>query len=188
MRFYNNTLKGIPSALSLTIRGLIRRFHRICHSKIHTNNLKKCGNSVTIGIGTFFPSANSVSLGNKVSIADNCRIFNDEIPSGVLVIEDNVSIDRDCVIDYSGNLKIDSGTHISFGVWISTHSHGLDPYSKPEPIELYIGRNVWIGAKSIILPQVKRIGDNAIIGAGTTLTKDVPSGAKIVGNAGRLIP
>ena len=37
-----------------------------------------------------------------------------------------------------------------------------------------IGNNVWIGANSIIMPDVT-IGDNSVIGAGSVVTKDIPA-------------
>jgi acetyltransferase-like isoleucine patch superfamily enzyme len=46
--------------------------------------------------------------------------------------------------------------------------------------------NVWIGARSIILPGVK-IGSNSIIGAGSVVTKDVPSNCVYAGNPAKLI-
>jgi maltose O-acetyltransferase len=47
-----------------------------------------------------------------------------------------------------------------------------------------IGANVWIGGASIILPGVT-IGDDAIIGAGSVVTRDVPAGATVYGNPAR---
>lgn len=52
---------------------------------------------------------------------------------------------------------------------------------------LIIGHDVWIGRGVSILPTVHFIGDGAIIGAGTILTKDVPPYAIVVGNPGRVI-
>jgi UDP-3-O-[3-hydroxymyristoyl] glucosamine N-acyltransferase len=48
-----------------------------------------------------------------------------------------------------------------------------------------IGRNVWIGAGAIILPGVS-IVDDALIGAGSVVTRDVPAGATAFGNRARL--
>lgn len=47
-----------------------------------------------------------------------------------------------------------------------------------------IGANVWIGAAALILPGVA-VGDDAIVGAGTVVTRDVRSGATVVGNPAR---
>jgi maltose O-acetyltransferase len=48
-----------------------------------------------------------------------------------------------------------------------------------------IGENVWIGSGAIILPGVT-IGDDAIIGAGSVVTRDVPAGATVMGNPARV--
>lgn len=49
-----------------------------------------------------------------------------------------------------------------------------------------IGHDVWIGANAILTNGVK-VGNGAIIGAGTVVTKDVPDYAVVVGNPGRII-
>ena len=49
-----------------------------------------------------------------------------------------------------------------------------------------IGNNVFIGASSIILPNVK-IGNNVIIGAGCTVTKDIPDGMVVAGTPAKKI-
>jgi len=49
-----------------------------------------------------------------------------------------------------------------------------------------IGNDVWVGANAVILKGVK-IGDGAIIGGGSVVTKDVPPYAIVVGNPARVI-
>lgn len=49
-----------------------------------------------------------------------------------------------------------------------------------------IGDNVFIGANSIVLPNV-RIGDNVVVGAGSVVTKDVPSNCVVAGNPAKFI-
>ena len=46
---------------------------------------------------------------------------------------------------------------------------------------VHIGKNCWLGAGVIVLPGVT-IGDNAVIGAGSVVTKDIPSNVVAVGN------
>ena len=49
-----------------------------------------------------------------------------------------------------------------------------------------IGNNVFLGTNCTILPNIN-IGDNAIIGAGTVVIRDVKPKQKVVGNPARLI-
>lgn len=53
--------------------------------------------------------------------------------------------------------------------------------------ELTIGHDVWIGEWAIITPSVKKIGNGAMIGAGSVVTKDVPPYAIIAGVPGKVI-
>ena len=90
------------------------------------------------------------------------------------------------------------GDNLLCGRWvtISDNSHGQTDSESLQlsPIErnLYskgpvrIGRNVWIGDKATILPNVS-IGDGAVIGANTVVTKDVPAYHVAVGNLMRIL-
>lgn len=62
-----------------------------------------------------------------------------------------------------------------------TRNKGLE-YAKP----IEVGNNVWIGGNVVVLPGVK-IGDNTVIGAGSVVTKDIPSGVVAVGNPCKVI-
>lgn len=52
---------------------------------------------------------------------------------------------------------------------------------------ILIGHDVWIGCNVVILPSVKRIGNGAIIGAGSIVTKDVSDYSIVAGNPARVI-
>jgi virginiamycin A acetyltransferase len=52
---------------------------------------------------------------------------------------------------------------------------------------LEIGNDVWIGTNAVILPEVSRIGDGAVIGAGAVVNRDVPPYAVVLGNPARLV-
>jgi acetyltransferase-like isoleucine patch superfamily enzyme len=53
--------------------------------------------------------------------------------------------------------------------------------------EVFIGHDAWLGANSIICPGCHRIGNGAVVGAGSVVTKDVPDYAIVGGNPARVI-
>jgi acetyltransferase-like isoleucine patch superfamily enzyme len=52
---------------------------------------------------------------------------------------------------------------------------------------LWRGNDVWIGANAVIMPEVNRIGDGAVIGAGAVVSRDVPPYAVVLGNPARVV-
>ena len=52
---------------------------------------------------------------------------------------------------------------------------------------ILIEEDAWIGANALILPQVKKIGRGAIIGAGSVVTRDVEEYAIVAGNPAKVI-
>lgn len=50
-----------------------------------------------------------------------------------------------------------------------------------------IGNDVWVGQNAVILSSVNRIGDGAVIGAGSIVTRDVPDFAVVAGNPAKII-
>ena len=96
------------------------------------------------------------------------------------------------------NLTLVDDTHIYVGdctmfgpnVVIATAGHPINPELREKAYQfnmpVYIGRNCWLGAGVIVLPGVK-IGDNSVIGAGSVVTKDIPSNVVAVGNPCRVL-
>ncbi|HHQ4320015.1 sugar O-acetyltransferase [Clostridium perfringens] len=84
------------------------------------------------------------------------------------------------------------GNNVLFGpnVTVLAGTHPIHPELRSKQaqynIPIHIGNNVWIGANSVILPGVN-IGDNSVIGAGSVVTKDIPSNVVAVGNPCRVL-
>lgn len=68
---------------------------------------------------------------------------------------------------------------------IGPHSTDRRGVEKIQPLE--IGNDAYVGDHAIILPNCRRIGDGAVIGAGAVVTKDVPDFAVVGGNPARLL-
>jgi maltose O-acetyltransferase len=100
-----------------------------------------------------------------------------------------VFLNFNCVILDVVEVAIGDKTQIGPGVQILTADHPRDAARRASGLEfgrpVHIGRNVWIGGGTIILPGVT-IGDDALIGAGSVVTRDVPAGATAFGNPARV--
>jgi maltose O-acetyltransferase len=100
----------------------------------------------------------------------------------------NVFLNFNCVILDVVEVTIGEGTQIGPAVQIYTADHPRDPGARRDGLEfgrpVRIGRNVWIGGGAIILPGVV-VGDDAVIGAGSIVVRDVPQGATVAGNPAR---
>ncbi len=84
------------------------------------------------------------------------------------------------------------GDYTMFGpnVILATAGHPILPKLRQEAYQynmpVHIGKNCWLGAGVIVLPGVT-IGDNTVIGAGSVVTKDIPSNVVAVGNPCRVL-
>lgn len=100
-----------------------------------------------------------------------------------------VFLNFNCVILDVVAVEIGAGTQIGPGVQILTADHPRDPRVRAAGLEfgrpIRIGCNVWIGGGALVLPGVT-IGDDAVVGAGSVVTKDVPAGKVAVGNPAQI--
>ena len=106
-----------------------------------------------------------------------------------LRVGDNLFVNYDCVFLDCAPIEIGDDVQIGPAVQLYTATHPLDPGERRAGIEgarpIRIGSNVWIGGGAIVLPGVT-IGDDAVIGAGSVVTRDVPAGMVVVGNPARV--
>lgn len=131
---------------------------RYIYSKYH---------NIKIGYGSYggcfsyvnFPKPSNITFGNYCSIGSNLKIFRANHPMNNFT------------------------THpVLYNPIFGYVNHDL--LSRPD---LIIGHDVWIGSSVIITPKVCHIGDGAVIGAGSVVTKDVDSYSVVAGNPARFI-
>jgi len=118
------------------------------------------------------------------TIGNDCNICAQSLIEGDVIIGDNVTV--------KSGVQLWDGTRIGNNVFIGpnvTFTNDLFPRSKKYP-ENFTGITVKdfasIGANATILPGVT-IGESAMIGAGSVITKDVPAKAVVVGNPAKII-
>jgi acetyltransferase-like isoleucine patch superfamily enzyme len=118
------------------------------------------GNDCYIGESTKIWSAKKIHIGNRVLISHNVNIF-DSLTHPISASERHQQF-----------LKI-----VSEG-----HPKRVDLSEAP----VFIHDDVWVGAMSIVLKGIT-IGEGAIVGAGSVVTKDVPPWTIVAGNPAKII-
>ena len=136
------------------------------------------GDNVLVNSGAW---ANPIGFGDKTrfELFDNGSIY-----IGNNVGLSNVSIASGSVVRIGNNVLLGAGTKI-----YGTDFHPVDPKKRlhqtsgagTKTAEVIIDDNVFIGAGVIILKGV-HIGKNSVIGAGSVVTKDIPSNEVWAGN------
>ena len=105
-----------------------------------------------------------------------------------ITIGRRVFINAGCHFQDHGGVTLGDGCLIGHNVVFATLDHGTAPEDRgamyPAPIRL--GKNVWVGSNSTILRGVT-VGDNAIIAAGSVVTKDVVANTVVGGVPARHI-
>ncbi len=130
--------------------------------------LKKLGKLTMIDYKAYIRYMSRVSIGERCSINRGCKILASRLVNDVEIV---------------------IGDHVLLGPDVSILAAGHDYNKLMVPSiakSIFIGKHVWIGANSTILPGV-HIGEGAIIGAGAVVTKDIPPYSVACGVPARVI-
>lgn len=98
----------------------------------------------------------------------------------------NVVVMPGCLMMSAGGITIDDGAMIAANVQIISNNHDLYERQIITCKPVHIGKNAWIGAGATILPGVT-IGDNAVVGAASVVTRDVAPDTVVAGNPARFV-
>lgn len=152
--------KQLPKSYTPIVGKFGTFVRRSCAQKM----LSRCGEKVNIEKGAEFSVKSTI--GNYSGLGINASF-------GEVHIGDNVLMGRDCIGITRNHRFMKKDTIIK-----------KQGYLAEEPI--YIGNDVWIGHRVIILPGV-HIGDGCVIGAGSVVTKDTPDYSVVAGNPAKVI-
>ena len=134
--------------------------------KILRNLFGKVGSNVRIEPNFYCDYGYNISVGDNFYMNHNCVILD----GGKVEFGDNVFIGPNCGF-YTAGHPTD----------VNLRNQGLE-YAKP----IKVGNNVWFGGNVVVLPGVT-IGDNVTIGAGSVVTKDIPSNTIAYGNPCKVV-
>lgn len=176
-------------------------WHTFCRHIITARNrhrFKNFGYKSLLAPDITLLSPQYISIGNNTSIMRHCVL--ETCPNAQLqpnlTIGNNVSIGEYSHITCAQKIEIGEGLLTGRFVLITDNGHGkssVDETDIPPILRLIhsygpikIGKNVWIGDKATILPNVT-IGNGAVIAANAVVTKDIPAYAIAAGCPAKIV-
>lgn len=135
-------------------------------------------------IGARFQTGHGVMVREDNIIGDDVSIGTGSVVEHHIRIGDGVRIHSNAFVPEFTVLE--SGCWIGPCVVITNAKYPRSPNVKETLKGALVRRNAKIGANSTLLPGVE-IGEDALVGAGSVVTRDVPPGAVVVGNPARII-
>lgn len=150
--------------------------------------------TVTLGERCFISPEAAIFAepGRDISFGNQCFVAAQSFLHGPIQAGDEVAINHNCSMDGGkAGIKIGSRTRIANQCKIYAFDHGMAPdqpmYQQANSSKgIVIGEDVWIGAGCGIRDGVT-IGNQAVIGMNSMVTKDVPDYAIVAGNPARII-
>jgi acetyltransferase-like isoleucine patch superfamily enzyme len=149
-------------------------------SVIRSHTVIYAGNT----IGRNFQTGNKVNIRESNSIGNNVSVGTLSVIEHHVEIADNVRIHTQVFIPEFSVLE--EGCWIGPNVVFTNAKYPLSPGVKDHLVGPIIRRGAKIGANATLLPGVV-VGENALVGAGAVVVRDVPAGAVVVGNPARMV-
>lgn len=131
-----------------------------------------------------------VRIGNRF-VAEDSVYLKIVADSASLEFGDYVFVGRGSEFDVLERVSVGDHTVIAPGCFVTDHNHGIagdsridEQPSTARPV--LIGKDVWLGAKVVVVAGVT-IGDGAVVGASSVVTRDVPPMAVVAGAPAMLL-
>ena len=154
-----------------------RLYFKSTMTELCKKKFKYFGEGAEFRAGSYAEACSKISIGNNVVIRPGSHLFADPTEGGGgIEIEDQVLVGPG-VHFYANNHKFSNPNR-------SIYEQGYPEPTKDDSITLRSG--CWIGAGVILLPGVE-VGQNAVVGAGSVVTRSVPARVVFAGNPGKII-
>lgn len=176
---------------------MLRLLYGIFIVKPVFSSIAICGRRVKLERLPYIRGRGEIVIGDEVYISGRITIHFASAAEGKarFIIGEKSFIGNRCTFSILKEIRIGDYCLIGAGTRIQDNDgHPLNPYERKsgrrltmdEALPVIIGDNVWIAPQTIILKGVS-IGDNSIVGAGSVVTGDLPSGCIAAGNPARVI-
>jgi acetyltransferase-like isoleucine patch superfamily enzyme len=174
-----------PKYALLAVRLLWRRFLTPAGYRIRLDGMLFLGRGVRLQVGR----RAQMRFGRWTWIGDGTKIRCHE---GMVRIGAKTVLGQECTISAYQHVSIGDQCIVADRVMLIDFDHNVAEVERPirrqgiYKRDVRVGNNVWIGYGAQILRGAS-VGDNAIVGAGAVVTKDVPANAVVGGVPARLI-
>ena len=163
--------------------------------------LKEIGSGSSVSGLPVISGAEHIRIGERFFCGQDVRMeawtkYGEQQFDPEIHIGNDVTVTDRCYLSCIDRIEIGDGVLLGREVYISDNSHGntdrsilgvppkVRPLTSKGPV--VIGKNVWIGRQTTILPGVS-IGENAVIGANSVVNKDIPANCIAAGNPAKVI-
>jgi acetyltransferase-like isoleucine patch superfamily enzyme len=133
----------------------------------------------------------TVTLGDKVHVYSDACIETSQ--GGTVTLGPETSVHMRCqLMAHKGSIRIGRGVALAAGCALYPYDHGVEPGTpiRQQPInsrgDIVIHDEAWLGTGVIVLAGVT-IGEGAVVGAGSVVTRDIPDFAVAVGSPARVV-
>ncbi len=161
-----------------------RLFH-VAFTTFYARFIKRCVSAgTTVERGVRFVNPSNISIGKGSLLKE--YVYLRAGAMGYIRCGERIAFNSFTSITGHGGVEIGDDTQLGPGTMITTTGHDYRAGLETSFSKVTLGKRVWVGARAIILPGVT-IGDNAVIGAGTVVTKDLPGNCVAVGVPAKVI-
>jgi acetyltransferase-like isoleucine patch superfamily enzyme len=184
-------LTGIRAALGSFSQacGRLRLVGPALNARWHLRHATRCGQRVTLRGRAKVDNQGILTIGERVRLDSTvAKLELVTLPGGHLEIGDNVFINYGSSLVASAHVKVGSdsliGTHVM--VMDCDFHHVEDKSWDTSGVPVMLEERVWLGNRSIVLKGVT-IGHDAVVAAGSVVTKDVPPRTVVAGVPARVV-